>query len=102
MSDTPTAEGYPQHSPGDAVGKSKFRWYKTSYPFALVSFALFAQGNLVIGIVLAIIAFANRRSEDWYKHRWPWILIIPLAAICIANYLVLVLATANQDQVVPR
>lgn len=102
MSDTSTVGGCSSNSPGEAKSENEVRWYRASYPFVLVSFALLAQGNLVIGIVSAIIAFANRHSEDWYKHRWPWILLIPLAVICGANYIALVLATASQDQVVPH
>jgi hypothetical protein len=101
MSDQPSVASPPDHASDKAGGQGDCCWYRASYPFALLSFALFAQGNFLVGIALATIAFANRRSEDWYRHRWPWILMLPLALISLIGYLALLLANANPDQVVP-
>ena len=39
-------------------------------------------------------------AASWYRHRWPWIIIMPLSSAVIACVVTLLLALKNPDYLV--
>ena len=81
-------------------GVSASAWYRSSYLFVLVSISFLSRGDFLVGLLLLTVALFNHRREDWYRHRWPWLILVPLIAICISNLLAFWLAAANPDPLV--
>jgi hypothetical protein len=54
------------------------RWYQTSFVFVLIGFQLFSSGMLLFGIIAMLLAVANAETDEWYKHRWPWFIVVIL------------------------
>ena len=77
------------------------RWYRTSFVFILLSFQLFSVGMLLFGIVTMLIAAANIRNDDWYKHRWPWFIVTLFSATLVMTTATRLISNANPDPVVP-
>jgi len=67
-------------------------WYKSSYPFILAALGFLSLGKLSLFLLLLIVAIINLRHENWYRHLWSWLLLLPLVVTCIANLLLLRIA----------
>lgn len=44
----------------------------------------------------------ERTARPWYRHLWPWLLIVPPAAAVIGGFLVLYLALTRPDALVRK
>ena len=67
-------------------------WYKSSYPFMLAALGFLSLGKLSLFLLLLIVAIINLRHENWHRHLWPWLLLLPLVITCITNLLLLRIA----------
>lgn len=75
-------------------------WYRTSYPFMLVSSFFLGSGLLLPFLLCLIVAVVNAKTEDWYRHLWPWLLLIPSMAGGLACLLLRWVALMAADQLV--
>lgn len=44
----------------------------------------------------------EQTARPWYRHLWPWLLIVPPAAAVIGGFLVLYLALTRPDALVRK
>ena len=44
----------------------------------------------------------EQTARPWYRHIWPWLLIVPPAAAVVGGFLVLYLAISRPDALIQK
>ncbi|MFA9441677.1 hypothetical protein ACDA63_18770 [Uliginosibacterium sp. sgz301328] len=83
-----------------AIRKS-LPWYRTSFVFVLLGLQTFAAGMPLLGLIAMLLAAVNLKNDDWYRHRWPWFVLLLLLSAAVAALATVVIANANPDTTVP-
>lgn len=78
-----------------------------SYPLAigamgLLHFSMAAPSGIrglcvLLSLLTMFAAFINRRNENWYRHRWPWLILLFLGLTVFLNWVAFVTANQNPD-----
>ena len=71
---------------------------RQSYPLAMGALGLLSlsmayssgvRGLCVfLSLLFMLAAFINRRNEDWYRHRWPWLILLFWGMVVFFNWVV--------------
>lgn len=73
----------------------------SSYPWPILSLLLLNHGFSLLAILSCVAAMLNLKRAQWYKSLWPWLLLIPLAAGTVMNFLTAGIAKKYDDPQVP-
>jgi phosphoglycerol transferase MdoB-like AlkP superfamily enzyme len=80
---------------------SSLAWYRQSYPCVLVSLFFLNQHAPILFLVAFVLGVINAKNENWYRHIWPWLLLIPLVVVTFVNFVGLRIAATHPDPLVP-